>query len=67
MFLRGNMEKRIITIYVDNNTTQNEITDIRNEFKKSEYYKNYCLNVIVSGNGDIKKTLEKFLLSTIKS
>ena len=67
MFLRGNMEKRIITIYVDNNTTQNEITDIRNEFKKSEYYKNYRLNIIISGNSDMKKTLEKFLLSIIKS
>ena len=61
------MDKRIITIYVDNNTTQNEIADIRNEFKKSEYYTNYHLNIIVSGNSDIKKTLEKFLLSTIKS
>ena len=61
------MDKRIVTIYVNNNTTQNEITDIRNEFKKSEYYKKYRLNIIVSGNSDMKKTLEKFLLSIIKS
>ena len=61
------MDKRTITIYVDNNTTPNEIKDIRNEFKKNEYYKNYQLNIIISGNNDMKTVLKQFLLSLIKS
>ena len=61
------MDKRTITIYVDNNTTQNEIKNIRNKFKQSEYYQNYRLNIIVSGNQEIRTVLEQFLLSIIKS
>ena len=61
------MDKRTITIYVDNNTTQNEIKNIRNKFKQSEYYQNYRLNIIVSGNQEMRTVLEQFLLSIIKS
>ena len=61
------MDKRTITIYVNNNTTQNEIKDIRNEFKKNEHYANYRLNIVVSGNNDMKTVLKEFLLSLIKS
>lgn len=61
------MDKRTITIYVDNNTTQNEIKNIRSKFKQSKYYQNYRLNIIVSGNQEMRTVLEQFLLSIIKS
>ena len=61
------MDKRIITINIEKNITQDEIKEIRKQFKESEYYKDYTLNIIVSGEEDIKDNLKDFLLSKIKS
>ena len=61
------MDKRIITINIEKNITQDEIKAIRKQFKESEYYKDYILNIIVSGEEDIKDNLKDFLLSKIKS
>ena len=61
------MNKRIITINIEKNITQDEIKEIRKQFKESEYYKDYTLNIIVSGEEDIKDNLKDFLLSKIKS
>lgn len=60
------MSKGTITISVPNNTTHEEIKQIRNEYKKSEYYKDYKLNIIVSGEDDVKKALSRFLAERIK-
>lgn len=59
------MEKRTITISVDQHTTQEEIKKIRTQFKESELYKDYRLNIIVSGSEDMKDNLKDFLLSKI--
>lgn len=61
------MDKRIITINIEKNITQDEIKEIRKQFKESEYYKDYTLNIIISGEEDIKDNLKDFLLSKIKS
>lgn len=61
------MDKRVITINIEKNITQDEIKEIRKQFKESEYYKDYILNIIVSGEEDIKDNLKDFLLSKIKS
>jgi hypothetical protein len=55
------MDKRIITIGVDQNTTQEEIKKIRTQFKESGLYKDYQLNIIVSGGEDIKENLKDFI------
>lgn len=60
------MSKGTITISVPNNTTHEEIKQIRNEYKQSEYYKDYKLNIIVSGEDDVKKALSRFLAERIK-
>jgi hypothetical protein len=59
------MDKRIITIGVDKHTTQEEIKEIRTQFKESELYKDYRLNIVVSGSEDIKDNLKDFLLSKL--
>lgn len=51
------MHKGIITIFVDRNTTQDEIKKIRKEFKSDEH----VLNIVVSGNNDFKNDLKNFL------
>lgn len=51
------MHKGIISLFVDKNTTKEEIKKIRAEFKSDEY----VLNIIVSGNGDFKNNLKNFL------
>lgn len=55
------MNKGIITISVAKNITQEEINEIREIFKNNEHYKDYKLNIIISGNEDIKATLGNFL------
>ena len=52
------MHKGIISLFVDKNTTKEEIKKIRNEFKSDEY----VLNIIVSGNNDFKNDLKNFLI-----
>lgn len=52
------MDKGTITISVD---TAEEARRIREEFKNSEHYKDYKLNILICGNEDIKQNLGKFL------
>lgn len=52
------MNKRIITVSA---ISTEEAKKIREEFKNSEYAKDYILNILVSGNEDIKQNLSKFL------
>lgn len=61
------MDKGIITISIEKDITQEEIDKIRKKFKESEFYKDYKLNIIVSGNDDIKKNLSAFLAARLKS
>lgn len=58
--------KSYITISVPNNTTQEEIKNIRRQFQESEYAKDYRLNILVSGNEDIKTTLSNIILEEIR-
>ena len=55
------MDKGTITISVEKNITQEEINEIRKIFKSNEHYKDYKLNIIISGNDDMKVTLGNFL------
>ena len=48
------MDKGTITISVD---TAEEARRIREEFKNSEHYKDYKLNILICGNEDMKKNL----------
>ena len=58
-----NSDKGIITITVNKDITQKEINEIRNIFKKDEQYKDYKLNIIVSGNKNFKQTLKEFIIA----
>lgn len=58
------MDKGIITISVD---TTEEANKIREEFKNSEYYKDYKLNMLICGNEDMKKNLSNFLSARLKA
>ena len=53
--------KGYIAISVPNNTTQEEIKNIRHQFQESEYAKDYILNIIISGHEDHIKNLGAFL------
>lgn len=53
--------KSYITISVPNDTTQEEIKDIRRQFKESEYAKDYVLNIIISGHENHIKNFGAFL------
>lgn len=61
------MNKGTITISVEKNITQEEINEIREIFKSNEYYKDYKLNIIVSGNEDMKASLGDFLKARLNS
>ena len=52
------MRKGIISLFVDKNTTKEEIKKIRDEFKSDEY----VLNIVISGQSDFKNSLKKFLI-----
>lgn len=52
------MHKGIISLFVDKNTSKDEIKRIRKEFKSDEY----ILNIIISGDGDFKNDLKNFLM-----
>lgn len=60
------MKKQFVTISVPNNTTQEEIQEIRQKFKESNYAKDYILNIIISGREDHIENFSTFLLSWIK-
>ena len=61
------MDKRIITISIAKDITTDEIKAIRQAFKESEFYKDYRLNIIVSGSEDIKENIKDVLLEKLKS
>ena len=55
-----------ITISVSNDTTTEEIKNIRQEFNKSELSKEYRLNIIISGCAEPISNLGGFLASYVK-
>ena len=57
------LDKGIITISVNN---KEDIKKIRHEFSQSEYAKDYKLNILISGNEDIKTTLSNIILEEIR-
>ena len=59
-------KKGNITISVPNNTTAEEIKNIRQEFNKSELAKEYRLNIIISGCAEPISNLGAFLASYTK-
>lgn len=62
------MDKGIITIGVDKNTTEDEIKEIRERFKEEGWQdKGYCLNIIISGEEDMKLSLSRFLAARLKA
>lgn len=58
------MDKGTITISVD---TTEEAKKIREKFKNSEYHKDYKLNILISGDEDMKKNLSDFLSARLKA
>lgn len=59
------MDKGVITITVDKNTTQEEIKYIRQNFKDNGLDKEHKLNIIISGQDDPKLTLSSFLTTRL--
>lgn len=57
------LDKSIITISVNN---KEDIKKIRYEFSQSEYAKDYKLNILISGNEDMKTTLSNIILEEIR-
>lgn len=55
--------KGIVTITVNKDITQEEINEIRSVFKQDEQYKDYKLNIIVSGSKNFKQTLKEFIIA----
>ena len=53
------MKKGIISIFVNNDITKEEIEEIRSQYNEEEYK----LNIFVSGKGDLKINLKNFLKS----
>lgn len=59
-------KKSNITISVPNDTTAEDIKNIRQEFNKSELSKEYRLNIIISGYAEPISSLGAFLASYAK-
>ena len=59
------MDKGIITITVDKDTTEDKIKEIREQFKKD--HKEYKLVILISGEDDMKLSLSRFLAARLKS
>lgn len=57
------MNKGYITISVPNNTTKEEIEEIRKQFKENKYNQEYRLNILISGTEDTKDVLKEVLIS----
>ena len=53
------MKKGIISIFVNNDITKEEIDEIRKQYDE----KDYKLNIFVSGKDDLKINLKNFLKS----
>ena len=56
------MKKQTITISLPNNATQNEIKEIRQIFSE-QYGTEYKLNILISGNQDMKTVLKNIITS----
>lgn len=56
-------KKCIITISVPNNTTQDEIKEIRRIFNEQYMTTEYKLHILVSGDGDISTILKNIIVS----
>ena len=61
------MKKGSITISVPSSTTQEEIKEIREQFNKNEAMKGYRLNILISGNEDLKENLKNFLKTMLNA
>lgn len=59
-------KKGSITISVPNNTTEEEIKHIRQEFNKSDMSKEYRLNIIISGSREPISNFGAFLSAYTK-
>lgn len=55
------MKKECITICVDNKTTQDELKEIRQLCESDQQYKNYSINIVISGQSDFKQDLYNFI------
>ena len=55
------MKTGLITISINKDITQEEINEIRRIFNSDEAYKDYKLNIIVSGNENFKENLKDFI------
>lgn len=61
------MKKGSITISVPSTITQEEIKEIRTQFKQSEQYNDYKLNILISGNEDLKENLKNLLKTMLNA
>ena len=59
------MKKGSITISVPLTTTQEEIKEIRGQFKKNEAMKDYRLNILISGNEKFQENLYNFVKAMV--
>lgn len=59
-------KKGNITISVPNNTTEEDIKHIRQEFNKSDMSKEYRLNIIISGSKEHISNFGAFLAAYTK-
>ena len=58
-------DKTIITVSVPCNTSQSEINNIRQEYKRK--YGNCIVNVLISGQDSFKENLYNFIKTRIDS
>lgn len=56
------MKKQSITISVPNNTTQDDIKEIRQLFNE-QHGSEYKLNILISGNQDMKTVLKNIIVT----
>ena len=56
------MKKQSITISVPNNTTRDEIKEMRQLFSE-QYGAEYKLNILISGNQDMKTVLKNIIVT----
>lgn len=59
--------KGTITLIVDKSTTQSDLRAIRERYKQDDRYKNYKINIIVSGYGNMKEQLNRFIMARVKT
>jgi len=61
------MKKGSITISVPNNITLEKIKEIRKQFRNDELSKDYRLNILISGEEDMKVVLGGVLIEKIRN